>query len=321
MDPITHAALGAAVGYALTGRKLGRHGAVLGALAGITPDIDHFVRSAHDPLLYVEFHRYFTHSLAFSVVGALLPLLPWLFKQSFRAQFRTLWLCAWTAYLSHCLLDASTTWGTQLYWPFSRERVSWDIVAIVDPLFTGVLGGLLIAGLLRQSRPRVICGLALAAAYFCCGAIQHSRAAAVQKLLADGRKHTIERSEVMPTLGNNIVWRSVYLANGTIHADRIRAGWFSRGTAREGTALPLMTTNDFTALEQEGNSHHHAFDRFKWFTGGWLARPVDDATIIGDMRYSRSTEAFDPVWGIRIDADRVEWVSRERNRRFGVGEL
>jgi inner membrane protein len=321
MDPFTHAILGAALGYAVAGNKLGRHAAGLGALAAITPDVDHFITSEHDPLLYVEFHRGFTHALAFSVVGALLPLLPWLIAAKFRGQWRALWFCSWMGYVSHCLLDASTTWGTQLFWPFTRARVGWDLIAIVDPVFTVVLLVLLVFGLARRSRPFVICGLVFAGAYLGFGAVQHTRAASVQKQLAASRKHAIERSEVMPTLGNNVVWRSLYLSNGKLYADRIRVGWFSSETVRKGSALPLLRAADLSPAEQTGNMTHRGFNRFAWFTGEWLARSPVDATIIGDMRYSRSTEAFDPVWGIRLSPTRVEWVSRERNRRLALDEL
>ncbi len=325
MDPLTHALIGAAVSYTLCGRTLGRHAAGLGALAGITPDIDHFVSSESDALIYVEVHRSFTHSVFFSLIGALLPLLPWLLRRDFRARLGALWLCALPAYLSHCLLDASTTWGTQLFWPFSRARISWDWVAIIDPVFTLAVAGLLVVALLGRSRRVAGLALGFAVAYLGFGAVQHARAVRVQHALAAARQHAIERSEVMPTLANNVVWRSVYLAGGKIHSDRIRVGWFSPGLAREGSALPLVTVESLRETEREVNRERRGFDRFVWFSGGWVARAPEDDTIIGDMRYSRSTEAFDPVWGIRLTKaggrPTVEWVSRERNRRLSLADL
>ncbi len=325
MDPFTHALLGAAISYAACGRRLGRHAAALGALAGITPDLDHFVSSDTDPLLYLEFHRSFTHSLVFSLAGVLLPMLPWVLRRDFRPRFVALWLCAWPAYLSHCFLDACTTWGTQLAWPFSRARISWDLIAIVDPLFTLILLVLLFVAL-RRAAPRMAgFGLIIASCYLGLGAIQHARAVDLQKELAAARHHLAERHEVMPTLGNNVIWRSIYLADGEIHSDRIRVGWFAPGTVRAGSARPRVTESDLRGPERSANSHRRGFDRFAWFTGGWLARAPGDATLIGDMRYSRSTEAFDPVWGIRLadsnDRPTVEWVSRERDRRFSLREL
>jgi hypothetical protein len=46
-----------------------------------------------------------------------------------------------------------------------------------------------------------------------------------QQQLADSRGHDIVRGRAMPTLGNIIVWRSLYEdADGRLHADAVRAG-------------------------------------------------------------------------------------------------
>src|SRR5688572_2380985 len=172
MDPFTHAVVGAAIGYAIGGRSLGKHAAGLGALAGITPDVDHFISSDKDPLLYVEFHRQFTHSLLFSVVGSLLAALPWLWRRDLRPRWGAVWLCAWPAYLSHCLLDASTTWGTQLYWPFTNQRAGWDLVAIVDPLFTLTVGIALALSVIRQRTAAAVVGIVMAFIYLGWGGVQ-----------------------------------------------------------------------------------------------------------------------------------------------------
>jgi hypothetical protein len=70
MDPLTHIALGASLGYAGFGRRLGRHAATAGGLAAFAPDADIFISSATDPLLAIEYHRGFTHAVAFAPVGA-----------------------------------------------------------------------------------------------------------------------------------------------------------------------------------------------------------------------------------------------------------
>ncbi|MBA4147600.1 MAG: metal-dependent hydrolase [Verrucomicrobia bacterium] len=325
MDPVTHALLGAATSYALFGRKLGRRAAMVGFLAGIAPDIDNFVSSKEDVLLYVEYHRGFTHSIPFAFLGAFIVALPWILQKRFREQWKTFWLCAFPAYLSHCLLDASTTYGTQLFWPFTRERFGWDFVSVVDPMFTIPLGIALFIGLIKQSRKFVAAGLIFCAAYLSLGAGQRSRAASFQAELAAQRGHKIERSEVMPTLANLMVWRSLYLEDGQLYSDRIRVGLFGSSTYREGTSLPLITAADLTPLERRGNEQFRGFDRFAWFSDGWVARSPFDETVLGDMRYSLSTEAFDPVWGIRFNEEsdniKVEWVSRQLKRDIDLRQL
>lgn len=325
MDPLTHALAGAAISYAAFGRKLGRRAGAIGAVAGTIPDVDHFISSREDPLLYVEFHRQFTHSLLFSIVGSLAAILPWLMKRELRPHWRTLWLCAFPAYLSHCLIDASTTWGTQLLWPFHNRRAGWDVIAIVDPNFTLTLMFALTIALTRLRPRAATIGVMVALVYLGVGGVQKLRAARVQEELARARGHARERWEVMPTLANNIVWRSLYLADGRIYSDRIRVGWLGGRSHHEGTSLPKMTPARLTSFEQEANRQTRGFDRFRWFTGDWVARSPDEPSVLSDMRYSLSNKAFDPVWGIRfVETNRgaqVEWISRERNRRPDVAQL
>src|SRR5690606_29023362 len=44
-------------------------------------------------------------------------------------------LMAFLCLFTHALLDAFTTWGTQLLWPLDH-RVAWQTIFVVDPLYT-----------------------------------------------------------------------------------------------------------------------------------------------------------------------------------------
>ncbi len=326
MDPVTHILLGANLAHAAFQRKLGRHAALAGGLAAFVPDADIFIRSAADPLLAIEHHRGFTHSLAFAPVGAAIVASLWLLAPAWRDRAR--WLAVWgaalVAYLSHALLDAATTYGTQLLWPFSRTRIGWDVIAIIDPLFTLVLLAGLIAALVRLRRGPALAALALCGAYLVFGFIQHGRAVAAQAAVAAARGHRPERIEVMPTLGNNVVWRALYLHDGRIHADRIRVGWFSAPTVRAGWSLPLVTARDLTAAEAARNTAR-PFERFAWFSDDWVGRSPADDSILADMRYTLSAEAFDPIWGIRFTPagapTAIEWINRSREREVSAAAL
>ena len=113
-------------------------GAAAGALAGLAPDADILIGSTTDPLLAIEHHRGFTHALIFVPAGAALVAALWLLGTEWRERGRwlALWAAAGISYLSHVLLDAATSYGTRLFWPFSDERAGWDWIAIVDPAFT-----------------------------------------------------------------------------------------------------------------------------------------------------------------------------------------
>ncbi len=348
VDPVTHILLGASLGYAAFHRRLGRTAALAGGLAAFAPDADVFIRSAADPLLAIEHHRGFTHALVFAPIGAAIVAALWLFCPAWRfrtesnrasmgaattkrivaapikARWLPLWLCCTLAYLSHALLDAATSYGTQLLWPFSMHRAGWDVIAIIDPVFTFTLLIALVVALGRQRPKAADIGLALAALYIGFGTIQHNRARSTLRELATARGHRPERMELMPTLANNLVWRALYLHRGQIHSDRVRVGWFSAPTVRPGWSLSLVQPSDLTSPEVARN-RNRSFERFAWFSDHWVARSPADPTLLADMRYTLSAEAFDPIWGIRFTPPsaptEVTWVNRSRARRVGPGEM
>jgi inner membrane protein len=329
MDPFTHIVLGSSLGYVVFGRRLGRATSVgVGSLAGAAPDLDVLIGSATDPLLAVEYHRHFSHALAFAPVGAGLVIVllalyrPW--RETWSGRFAAVWSCALMAWVSHCLLDAATSYGTQLLWPFTDRRYGWDFISVVDPFFTlALLTGLVVA-LVRMRPGAASVGLVVAAAYLGGGVRQHYRAVEAQAILAASRGHTPERFEVMPTLGNVLVWRTLYECEGRIYADRIRVGLTGDATVRGGWALTKMVASDRTSAEQV-RDQRRSFARFTWFSEGWVARSPSDPSVFGDMRYSLSTEAFDPIWGIRYTPigapTEIEWVNRSRDRRVSPSEL
>ena len=137
MDVISQAVLGASLSQSFAKDKSKQLSALLvGALAGMEPDLDVLIYSADDPLLFLEFHRQFTHSFFFIPFGALLcALVSYPFIKN-KLTFSQVYLFSFLGIATHGLLDTCTSYGTQLFWPFSDLRVSWSIVSIIDPLFT-----------------------------------------------------------------------------------------------------------------------------------------------------------------------------------------
>ena len=134
MDSVTQIVLGAAVGEAVLGKKIGNKAMVLGAIAGTIPDLD--VLSSHftDTVTALEMHRGFTHSIVFAVVFGL--LFGWLLSLwDKRASLREWWWFWFLCFVTHPLLDAQTTWGTQLFWPFDL-RLALKNIFVIDPLYT-----------------------------------------------------------------------------------------------------------------------------------------------------------------------------------------
>ena len=136
MDPVTQGVLGASSAQsASTGKQLAA-ATLCGVVAGMAPDLDALIRSSDDPLLYLEYHRQFSHALIFIPIGALLcAVLLWRMVARWLSFYQTYLFCL-LGYATHGLLDACTSYGTQLFWPFSNARIAWHTVSIIDPLFT-----------------------------------------------------------------------------------------------------------------------------------------------------------------------------------------
>ncbi|WP_178988683.1 metal-dependent hydrolase [Winogradskyella schleiferi] len=134
MDSLTQIVLGAAVGEAVLGKKVGNKAILYGAIAGTIPDLDVFASHFTDTVSALAIHRGFTHSIVFSVLFA--PIFGWLVSryETYKDFKGWSWLFFW-AFLTHPILDAHTTWGTQLFWPLDL-RLAFKTIFVVDPLYT-----------------------------------------------------------------------------------------------------------------------------------------------------------------------------------------
>ena len=212
MDPLTHALLGSATARVVLARPLGRSAWLPGVAGALLPDVDALIRSGADPLLYAEFHRHFTHALAFIPIGGALAALPWLLARRTRPHWKAYFGAATAGYATHGLLDASTTYGTLLFWPFTDLRVAWNAISIIDPLFTLVLLLGVALAVWRKTRTPAAAALLVCAAYLTTGAVQRDRALDAQGRIAAARGHDRARGAVFPGFGNNLIWRSLYRA-------------------------------------------------------------------------------------------------------------
>lgn len=134
MDSLTQIVLGAAVGEAVLGRKIGNKAMLYGAIAGTLPDLDIISSQFTDTVTALKIHRGITHSIVFSIVFA--PIMAWLVTryESYKNKKDWAWLFFWVL-ITHPILDAHTTWGTQLFWPLDI-RLAFKTIFVIDPLYT-----------------------------------------------------------------------------------------------------------------------------------------------------------------------------------------
>jgi len=316
MDPITHGLLGAAVAQVLAQKKIGKAAAWIGAAAAMSPDLDIFIRSADHPLLSIIYHRHFTHALIFAPVIGLIATLLFvaLFKQ-LRPKWPYVFLAATFATLTHGLLDSATSYGTLLLWPWSDQRVAWDLISIVDPIFTGALMIGVIIAYVWQKRTPVIIALLFCSSYLGFAYSQHSRALSVQHELAQSRHQTdIQKNRAMPKFGHLWGYTSVYIYDNRIYLDDIRTPLFKAAYAAANNAIPLFNAKDLPPMIKNNAVLFEDFEVFDWFSDGYVTAISQQPLVLADMRYVQNINPLVPRWGIKFpeqaEDQHVAWVSR-----------
>lgn len=302
MDPLTQGLLGASFGQALYGRALGRRALVWGALVGMAPDLD-VVASPVSPMAEWLWHRGPTHALWLGpVVG---PAVGWLLWRWKGGRLRDWIGLSIVSLFTHPLLDAFTTYGTQLLSPFSRQRFAFDAVAIIDPAYSLVLAAALAFGLWwgvgrAAARRAAWAALAVSSAYVGLGLLVNHRAEAIARgqLAAEGVREA--RVSAYPTLFQ-LPFRRIVARSG----DEVRVGWLSlvapRPIAWERFEAASGSEVEAARLTKEGRI-------FEWFAMG-EATPRVEATADGaiveldDLRFGFPGRPRDGLWGVRVRLD------------------
>jgi inner membrane protein len=298
MDPLSQAVVGAAVTQSVAPKQHLGTITLLGALAGMAPDLDVLIRSSTDPLLFLEYHRQFTHSFFFIPFGGLICALAfWPFAKRCLS-FRHTYFVTTLGYATHGLLDACTTYGTLLFWPFSLERIAWNTIAVIDPLFTIPLLTFVVAALIRRSVVWSRIGLFVALCYLGLGYIQRERAESVGETLALGRDHREVSVSAKPTLGNLLLWKVIYQYEGRFWVDAVRVG--SQPLVYSGGSVAVLDIPGQFPWLKEGSQQAKDLARFDWFSSGHLAVDNNDSFRVIDMRYSMLPNEIDGLWGIRL---------------------
>jgi len=323
MDVVTQGILGATVAQSVSRKEDVRLAALIGLVSGIIADSDVFIQSSDDPLLALEYHRHFTHSIFFIPVGALVAFfLLWPFLRG-KLPLRYLYLYCFFGYLLSGFIDACTSYGTYLLWPVSDVRISWNVISIVDPVFTSLLLLGAVLGLKTSNAIYSRLGVGLAGCYLLIAVVQWNRAEDSVYELAEERGHAIEKAVIKPTIGNILLWRSVYLSEDKFHIDVVRAGVSKRvyqGDSIEKfdmtKTLPELDVDSVLARD---------IRRFEYFSDGYVSLHPGKADVLGDVRYALNPLSATPLWGIELNLDdenqHVKYnayrqVSSETRRQF-----
>jgi inner membrane protein len=276
MDSLTQATLGAAIGEALLGKKMGNKGAVIGAIVATIPDLDVVLKPFYSDLQNISIHRGYSHSILFSVIAAfLITYVLSRIKWANQISKTRLWIFTWLALFTHILLDAFTSYGTQLFLPFTDWRVSFDSINIVDPVYTiplltGVLGSAFYykKNDKKRSLPNTI-GLILSSLYLLFTLANKQHIEQVFNAQLEEQNIPFFRLLTVPVKVGNMVWYGVAKDKTQLHIGK----------------YSILDNNKIEFHSFPINDHllngldEHLVDRMKWFAQGFYTVAEKDGKI------------------------------------------
>jgi inner membrane protein len=212
MDSLTHIVLGAAIGEAVLGKKIGRKAMLWGALADTIPDFDVFASPCVTQAQQLLIHRGITHSFFFVLLMS--PLLGWLFSKLFKKSEVSWKSWTWLFFLgmfTHVLLDSLTAYGTGWFEPFSDYRVSFNTIFVADPFYTlPFLTCVLVALIAKNGSQKRVqwnkAGLWISGMYLIFTIVNKWHVHDVMKTSFDKKNEIADNFITTPTPLNNFLW-------------------------------------------------------------------------------------------------------------------
>lgn len=315
MDPLTHCLLGAVTTQTFFGRRLGRLAPIVGAAAGLLPDIDRLLLLPASTVTAWTYQQQFTHTLWFIPLGGLLAMLPFFWLKQLRYRRRALYSACVASYAMHCLFDVISIQGTAIFWPVSSTHFALDWLPYFDPVLVLLLLAGMIAAIIRTEPKVGRIAFIVPMFYAGIGAAQHERAMGVQEQIVEARMHVHVARRVIPTQNNLIVWRSLYLMQSQIQTDAIRVPLFGgKPDYRQGEWSRNFAITQLPKTLRESEQLTQA-QRFVNLTSQWAAFAPGQSGVkspLLDLRSAASPEGFDAYTGIQLNDESpdepAQWV-------------
>ena len=316
MDSLTHIMLGAAVGTAVLGRKVGPRAALWGAACGTLPDLD-VLFSHGDPVRDFTLHRAETHAVFWQTLAA--PAIAWIIARIERrapARYGDWLLLVWLALVTHALLDAFTVYGTQLLLPFSDYPVGVGSIFIIDPLYTvPLIVGAAAAILLRGRDPARAArwnaaGLVASTAYLAWTVAAQAHVEGVVNRALASSPVGEGRALVTPAPLNSLLWRVVVMDDGGYHEGHYSL-LHDRGTLR--LERHASDPSLLASLRDDWN-----VQRLAWFSKGFYS--VREAAP-GDKTATASASTASQLLGLVETAEASGPASGDRGTAVIVSDL
>ncbi len=291
MDSLTHVLLGAAIGEATLGKQAGKKAMLWGAVAATAPDLDVFVGIFMNDVDKIIFHRGITHSIFFVLLSS--PLYGWIISK-IHSKDSINWK-QWTflvflSQFTHILLDSFTSYGTQIFLPFTNEAISLSTISVLDPIFTMplLIGFLFLLRSANASQNRQL--IAFVSILISCLYLMFTvfNKIHVDQQFRNALNETgaeISKLDIKPTLLNNLLWRGIALVEDT---DFYLVGYYSVADGTSDIEFELIRGNH--DLLQPYNDLQ-SVRRLKWVSKGFYQ--VEKTTygyLFNDLRFGRVAE-------------------------------
>ncbi|ANQ51262.1 metal-dependent hydrolase [Flammeovirga sp. MY04] len=287
MDSLTQIVLGAAVGEAVLGKKIGNKAPIYGAIAGTIPDLDVLANPFLDAVQQLHFHRSISHSLIIQLLIS--PLFGYLFYKmngKNKDTFKDWTLLVFLGFTTHSLLDTCTTWGTQLFWPFSHYGFATYSVFVVDPHYTLPFMVCLIWAMFlpKDNYKRTLLnyiGIIVSTSYLLLGFIfqQHARTVFTEALTEQGIPFSEDRMIVKTTPLNIFLWSASIDSQ-----DKYYTGFYSIFDRDKNVNFQSLEKHH--ELLQEVEQTEKLKDLLYITKGYYTIEKVDDHTYnINDLRF------------------------------------
>lgn len=328
MDSISQFVLGAAIGEAVLGKKIGNKALLWGAAAGTIPDLDVLFNPILDQISRIAFHRGISHS--FFGICILAPLIAWFVHKWYKGEaasyFDWFKLFFW-AMITHPMLDTFTTYGTQLWLPFSDKREALCSIFVADPIYTVPL--ILSFIFIWRRHPQSVkrrwinyAALGFSTAYLLFTVYNKSQV--IHAFTESAQAKGIAFTEIFasPTPLNNVLWYGFAETEEGYHL-----GQYSIFDQQEYIDFHYYPRNE-ALLEKVKNKRIP--EVLKWFSDQkFVVSQKGDEIIFHDVRFGKAGEIGDPeskfVFNFHIkQKENGEWTVREvipRDEFGSIGKL
>ncbi len=354
MDSLTQIVLGAAVGEAVAGKKIGNRAMIWGGIAGTIPDLDIIGNAFMSKVDALAFHRGISHSFLFAILFSfvMVYISQRFYKHDFYQKTWYKYFCAvlllivlsvlvflvgsiiqsispiWVTIVysmlmvlflvhmgkrlyydyiggdkdatsmsysswyvlflmsigTHPILDCFTTYGTQLFAPFSDYRVAFNSVSVADPFYTLPFIILLIAASFysRNSSIRRLLnygGLLISSLYLMWTVNNHGKVSEIFEDSLHSQNIPYIQCFTSPTILQNFLWYNIAESDSVYYI-----GQYSLfDTERKINLTPIAKSHHLIA-DGEGD---YTIDVLKWFSKGYynVIKRRDGYLQLNDMRY------------------------------------